>query len=94
MMRRFAEHRPQLWRRPLPRCQTRGELRWPRAGHLSVGRPRALAEQQVPFAEPLRRLQTIPSVGPIVATTAIAIFSSSVAICSRAQRQSARCCAT
>src|SRR5436309_8392933 len=35
----------------------------------------ALAEQQVAFAEPLRRLQTIPGVGPIVATTALAIFS-------------------
>jgi transposase len=35
----------------------------------------ALAQQQVAFAEPLRRLQTIPGVGPIVATTAIAIFS-------------------
>ena len=35
----------------------------------------ALAPQQVPFAEPLRRLQTIPGVGPIVATTAVAVFS-------------------
>ena len=28
----------------------------------------ALAHQRVAFAEPLRRLQTIPGVGPIVAT--------------------------
>ena len=35
----------------------------------------ALAQHQVAFAEPLRHLQTIPGVGPIVATTAIAIFS-------------------
>lgn len=35
----------------------------------------ALVQHQMAFAEPLRHLQTIPGVGPIVATTAIAIFS-------------------
>jgi Transposase IS116/IS110/IS902 family len=35
----------------------------------------ALAQHQAAFAAPLRHLQTIPGVGPIVATTAIAIFS-------------------
>ncbi len=35
----------------------------------------ALAQQQVAFAEPLHRLQTIPGVGPIVAATALAVCS-------------------
>jgi len=35
----------------------------------------ALELQQVPFAEQLERLQTVPGVGPIVAATAVAVFS-------------------
>lgn len=34
-----------------------------------------LGRQQPPFAEALRRLQTIPGVGPIVAATAVAVFA-------------------
>jgi transposase len=34
-----------------------------------------LAEQQQPFAADLRRLQTLPGVGPIVALTVVAVFS-------------------
>ena len=34
-----------------------------------------LAEQQRPFTQDLERLQTIPGVGPIVAATAVAVFS-------------------
>jgi transposase len=37
---------------------------------------RELAQpQRMSFAEPLRRLQTIPGVGPVVAATALAVFS-------------------
>jgi transposase len=35
----------------------------------------ALEVQKTPFAEQLERLQTVPGVGPIVATTAVAVFS-------------------
>jgi transposase IS116/IS110/IS902 family protein len=35
----------------------------------------ALEIQQASFAEELERLQTVPGVGPIVATTAVAVFS-------------------
>ncbi|MGH7820159.1 MAG: IS110 family transposase, partial [Candidatus Binatia bacterium] len=35
----------------------------------------ALEVQRAPFAEQLERLQTVPGVGPIVATTAVAVFS-------------------
>jgi transposase len=35
----------------------------------------ALEVQQAPFAEQLERLQTVPGVGPIVATTTVAVFS-------------------
>jgi transposase len=35
----------------------------------------ALEIQRAPFAEQLQRLQTVPGVGPIVATTAVAVFS-------------------
>jgi transposase len=36
---------------------------------------RALEVQQAPFTEQLERLQTVAGVGPIVATTAVAVFS-------------------
>ena len=38
-------------------------------------RPHSLSKQRASFAEALRRLPTIPGVGPIVAATAIAVFS-------------------
>lgn len=48
---------------------------WRCAGEQVTGLDRELAQAQRPFADPLRRLQTIPGVGPIVAATAIAVFS-------------------
>jgi transposase len=48
---------------------------WRCAGEQVTGLDHELAQAQRPFADPLRRLQTIPGVGPIVAATALAVFS-------------------
>jgi transposase len=49
---------------------------WRCAGEQVARLERELAQQQrASFADPLRRLETIPGVGPVVASTAIAVFS-------------------
>jgi transposase len=48
---------------------------WRCAGEQVRALEEALVEQQLPFASALARLQTIPGVGPIVATTAVAVIS-------------------
>ena len=49
---------------------------WRCAGEQVASLDRELAhQQQASFADPVRRLETIPGVGPVVAATAIAVFS-------------------
>lgn len=48
---------------------------WRRAGEQVRALEEILVQQQAPFASQLARLQGIPGVGPIVATTAVAVFS-------------------
>jgi transposase len=48
---------------------------WRSAGDQVEALEQALEVQQAPFAEQLERLQSVPGVGPIVAATAVAVFS-------------------
>jgi transposase len=72
------------WAKLLVRLGTEGELRahielhhtiWRGAGEQVTALEAMLAEQYQPFAADLRRLQTVPGVGPIVAATVIAVLS-------------------
>jgi transposase len=60
-LRSYAEQHRALWR-----CA------WEQINALDVSLAR---QQKESFAAPMARLQTIPGVGPIVASTAIAVFS-------------------
>jgi len=59
-LRSYLEHHHAVWR-----C----------ANEQARALDEALVEQQAPFASQLARLQAIPGVGPIVARTAVAVFS-------------------
>ena len=72
------------WGKLLLRLGAEGELRahveqhraiWRSAGEQVTVLETMLVEQQKPFARDLRRLQTVPGVGPIVAATVIAVLS-------------------
>jgi len=72
------------WAKVLATLAEHGELRayveqhralWRCAREQIATLEATLAQQQTTFADASRRLQTIPGVGPIVAVTAIAVFS-------------------